>query len=387
MNIQKAKRLDNVKEYYFSTKIQEIAQIEKSGEKVINLGIGNPDNPPHSDVLNVLVSESKNIYNHGYQNYRGIDELRKAFANWCRKYYKIELDHSTEVLPLMGSKEGIMHISMAYLNEGDTVLIPNPGYPTYSSVSELCGANIIKYDLIEENGWLPDIESLERMNLENVKIMWINYPHMPTGASISIDKLREVVQFSQRNNILLVNDNPYSFILNDKHVSIFNIEGAKENCLELNSLSKVHNMAGWRVGMLTGNETHINNVLKIKSNMDSGMFKPIQLAACKALSLEESWYCNLNLMYAKRKVIAHKIMDVIGAKYSNESTGMFIWARIPDKYADAEVLCKMLLKRTRVFITPGFIFGENGRKYIRISLCNSESVLMEALLKISKELN
>lgn len=387
MNIQKARRLNNVQEYYFSTKIKEIAQIEKGGEKVINLGIGNPDNPPHPDVLESLVFESSKCYNHGYQDYRGIEELRESFALWYKKYYNITINHNTEVLPLMGSKEGVMHISMAYLNEGDEVLIPNPGYPTYASVSELCGANIIRYNLNEENAWLPNIGELEKLNLEKVKIMWINYPHMPTGANISIEKMKEIVDFTQRNNILLVNDNPYSFILNDKYLSIFNIEGAKENCLELNSLSKVHNMAGWRVGMLLGNETHINNVLRIKSNMDSGMFKPIQLAVCKALRLEESWYKNLNLMYAKRKLIANKIMDAIGAKYSKESAGMFVWAKIPEKYINAEIFSNMLLIKTRVFITPGSIFGDNGNNYIRISLCSSEAILQEALTRILKELN
>ena len=386
MVINKAKRLESVEEYYFSKKLKEISEMDKSGEKVINLGIGNPDIPPHPEVLEVLSKESQNTGNHGYQSYKGIPELRKAFSHWYSKYYNTKLDAETEILPLMGSKEGIMHISMAYLNPGDAVLVPDPGYPTYSSVSKLCGANIIYYDLKEENSWLPDINILEKSELENIKIMWINYPNMPTGARASLEKLKDIVEFTQKNNILLINDNPYSFILNDKHISIFNVEGSMKNCLELNSMSKAHNMAGWRIGMLAGNEDILNNILKIKSNMDSGMFKPIQLAACKALKLEDKWYDNLNRKYTKRKDIAHKIMDCIGARYSLESTGMFIWARIPEKYKSAEDLSNTILEKARVFITPGHIFGKNGINYLRISLCTNELLLKQALSKISSAL-
>lgn len=386
MIINNADRLNCVEEYYFSTKLKEISEMNKIGEKVINLGIGNPDTPPHPEVLNVLSSESQNTNNHGYQDYRGIPELREAFSYWYNMYYGIKLDSEREILPLMGSKEGIMHISLAYLNPGDSVLVPDPGYPTYSSVSRLCGANIIYYDLKENNSWFPDIKSLESKDLKSVKIMWINYPNMPTGAVSSLDKLRKIVEFSKKNNILLVNDNPYSFILNNNPISIFNVEGAKENCLELNSLSKTHNMAGWRIGMIAGKEELIKNVLKVKSNMDSGMFKPIQLAACKALKLDNSWYKCLNNRYSRRKEIALKIMDCIGAKYSLNSTGMFIWARIPGEYTCARSLSDSILKKARVFITPGHIFGKNGHKYIRISLCTNENILNSALYKISKAL-
>lgn len=378
MEISKANRLNNVEEYYFSKKLQEIAEMNNAGESVINLGIGNPDTPPHPEVLYVLASESLRENNHGYQSYKGIPELREAFALWYKKHYDIDLDYQSEILPLMGSKEGIMHISMAYLNPGDSVLIPDPGYPTYSSVSKLCGANIISYDLKEENNWFPDIESLKQHDLESIKIMWINYPNMPTGATSSLEKLKELVEFTRENNILLVNDNPYSFILNDNPLSIFNIEGAKENCLELNSLSKAHNMAGWRIGLLAGKEELVNNVLRVKSNMDSGMFKPIQLAACKALSLDDDWYENLNSNYSKRKKVAHSIMDSLGARYSLDSSGMFIWGRIPDSYNDAENLSDDILLKAKVFITPGHIFGKNGSKYIRISLCSNEEMLNEA---------
>lgn len=386
MVIHKAKRLESVEEYYFSTKLKEISDMNKSGETVINLGIGNPDNPPHPAVLDVLSDESQKLGNHGYQSYKGIPELREAFSLWYKKYYNTNLNPESEILPLMGSKEGIMHISMAYLNPGDSVLVPDPGYPTYSSVSNLCGANIINYDLKEDNGWLPDLSNIEGSELEKVKIMWINYPNMPTGATTSLKKLEEIVEFTQKNNILLVNDNPYSFILNNNPVSIFNVEGAKDNCLELNSLSKAHNMAGWRIGMLAGKEELINNVLRVKSNMDSGMFKPIQLAACKALSLEDKWYKNLNTKYSRRKDIAHKIMDCIGAKYSLNSTGMFIWAKIPDIYKSAEELSNTILKKARVFITPGHIFGKNGSQYLRISLCTNETILEDALKKIASTL-
>ena len=382
--IKPADRISEVKEYYFSVKLKEIDQMRRSGINVLNLGIGNPDMPPADEVIEELTSEAKKENNHGYQSYIGIPELREAFAGWYDRYFGVTLDPGSEILPLMGSKEGIMHISMAFLNPGDGVLVPNPGYPTYSSVSKLVGANIITYDLKEDNNWLPDPDELQKLDLSKVKLMWINYPNMPTGANADKDFFERIIEFGRRNDILICNDNPYSFILNDDTKSILQVEGAKETALELNSLSKSHNMAGWRIGMVAASKEIISYILRVKSNMDSGMFKPLQLAASKALSLDDDWYKQVNDEYLKRRVLVWEIMDVLGCKYDEEQTGMFVWAKIPEKYKSSAELSDEVLSKAHVFITPGFIFGSNGEKYIRISLCSNKEMLKEALNRIRK---
>jgi len=382
--IQPADRISEVKEYYFSVKLKEIDKMRRSGIDVLNLGIGNPDNPPSSEVIEELTEQAAKDNNHGYQSYVGILELRESFSTWYKKYYDVTLDPSSEILPLIGSKEGIMHISMAFLNPGDGVLVPNPGYPTYSSVSKLVGADIISYDLKEDNGWLPDLDELEKHDLSKVKLMWINYPNMPTGANADEEFFKKVITFGKKHNILICNDNPYSFILNNEHRSIFQIEGAKDTALELNSLSKSHNMAGWRVGMVAASAEIINYILRVKSNMDSGMFKPLQLAAVKALGLDDDWYTEVNMEYMKRRILVWEIMDTLGAEYDKEQTGMFVWAKIPEKYESSRDLSDEVLNKAHVFITPGFIFGSNGEKYIRISLCSNKTMLKEALKRIKQ---
>ena len=382
--IKPADRISEVKEYYFSVKLKEIDRMRKSGLDVLNLGIGNPDMPPSNEVIDELTWQASMENNHGYQSYIGIPELREAFSKWYAKYFDVNLDAGSEILPLIGSKEGIMHISMAFLNPGDSVLVPNPGYPTYSSVSKLVGANIVSYDLKEENNWLPDFDVLEKLDLSGVKLMWINYPNMPTGANADKDFFKRVIEFGKKNDILICNDNPYSFILNSNPQSILQVDGAKETALELNSLSKSHNMAGWRVGMVAASEEIINYILRVKSNMDSGMFKPLQLAAAKALSLDNDWYTQVNVEYLKRRILVWEIMDVLKCKYDKEQTGMFIWARIPEKYDSSAELSDEVLNKAHVFITPGFIFGSNGKKYIRISLCSNREMLKEALKRIRK---
>ncbi len=380
--IKPADRISEVKEYYFSVKLKEIDRMRKSGLDVLNLGIGNPDMPPSNEVIDELTWQASMENNHGYQSYIGIPELREAFSKWYAKYFDVNLDAGSEILPLIGSKEGIMHISMAFLNPGDSVLVPNPGYPTYSSVSKLVGANIVSYDLKEENNWLPDFDVLEKLDLSGVKLMWINYPNMPTGANADKDFFKRVIEFGKKNDILICNDNPYSFILNSNPQSILQVEGAKETALELNSLSKSHNMAGWRVGMVAASEEIINYILRVKSNMDSGMFKPLQLAAAKALSLDNDWYTQVNVEYLKRRILVWEIMDVLECRYDKEQTGMFIWARIPEKYESSAELSDEVLNKAHVFITPGFIFGSNGEKYIRISLCSNRGMLKEAMKRI-----
>ncbi len=382
MKISPANRISNVKEYYFSKKLKEIAQMKENGLDVINLGIGNPDRPPHNTVLNELNVQSSNVSNHGYQPYIGTAELRNAFSLWYKNYFNVELNENNEILPLIGSKEGIMHISMAFLNKGDKVLVPNPGYPTYSAVSELVEADIITYNLLEDNNMEPDFDSLNKLDLSNVKLMWVNYPNMPTGAAGSIRLFEKLIDFGKKNNILICNDNPYSFILNDNPISIFNVEGAKDIAIELNSLSKSHNMAGWRIGMIAAKQEFINYILRVKSNMDSGMFKPLQLATVKALSLNNDWYKELNDEYAKRRLLAYKIMDMLNCKYNTNSVGMFVWAKIPENYNDATELSDKLLYENNVFITPGNIFGSNGNKYIRISLCSKQETLNETIKRI-----
>lgn len=381
--IQPANRVNSVKEYYFSLKLKEIAKMQKEGNNIINLGIGNPDLPPSELTLETLHKESLNPKNHGYQSYIGIPELREAFAGWYKQFYDITINAETEILPLLGSKEGILHISMAFLNPGDGVLVPNPGYPTYNSVSQLVGADIIKYDLDETNNWWPDLDALEKLDLSNIKLMWVNYPNMPTGAPASIELFEKLVAFGKRHGIVICNDNPYSFILTEKPTTIFSVEGAKDIAIELNSLSKSHNMAGWRIGMVTANADFIQYILRVKSNVDSGMFKPMQLAASKALLSDQSWYNSVNATYLERRKVVYKIMDAIGCKYDTNQVGLFVWAKITDDSIEAEALSDKLLYNANVFITPGFIFGERGERYMRISLCSDTEVYEEALKRIN----
>ena len=383
MRIAKANRLNEVKEYYFSKKLKEIKQIEENGRKVINLGIGSPDLAPDEKTVYKLLEEALKKENHAYQSYSGIPELRTAFAKFYNKYFNVELEQN-EVLPLMGSKEGIMHISMAFLNPGDGVLVPNPGYPTYSAVSKLLGAKIVNYNLTEENNWAPNFEEIEKQDLSNIKIMWVNYPNMPTGTKATKELFQKLIDFGLKHNILIINDNPYSFILNNEQLSILEIDGAKEIAMELNSLSKSHNMAGWRIGMLAGAEEYVNTVLQAKSNMDSGMFKPMQLAAVSALNADNNWFDNLNDIYKKRREIVFDILDKMKFEYNNNQVGMFVWAKIFPKFKNAEQFSDVLLKQESVFITPGSIFGSNGDRFIRISLCSDVNTLTEARNKISQ---
>lgn len=387
MIIEPAKRTQGVSEYYFSRKLREIEVMNRSGEKVINLGIGSPDMAPSSKVIGKLVAGAENPDNHAYQNYKGIPELREAFAAWYGKYYRVKLDPATEIQPLAGSKEGILLLSLAFLNRGDKVLVPNPGYPTYSSATLLAEAGIVPFDLKEENGWKPDFEALEAMDLTGVKMMWVNYPNMPTGACADMELYRRLVEFGKKRHILICNDNPYSFILNDEHLSILEVDGARECCVELNSLSKAHNMAGWRIGMIAGDKEVIANVLKVKSNMDSGMFRPMQLAAAEALALEGSWYEQLNAEYRERKILAGEIFDTLGVAYDPDGGGMFLWGKIGSGWEDGEKLSDYVLEKARVFITPGFIFGSNGQRYVRVSLCAKREVLKKALERIKSALN
>lgn len=387
MKIVPAKRVESVQEYYFSVKLKEIAQMNARGENVINLGIGSPDLPPAPEVIAALSDNAALPDTHGYQPYVGIVELREAFARWYRKWYGVELDPANEILPLIGSKEGIMHISLAFLNEGDGVLIPNPGYPTYSSVANLAGAEIYKYDLDEEHGWWPDFKGIEaadargEIDLERVKIMWCNYPNMPTGANGSLELFEQLVAFGKKHNIVICHDNPYSFILNDTPLSILQIEGAKDICIELNSLSKSSNMPGWRIGMVATNREFMEWILRVKSNMDSGMFRPMQLAAVEALKAPKSWYDGMNSVYASRRALAHLIMKEIGADAREDQVGLFLWGKVDTPVRE---LCDKILYEAKVFITPGFIFGSRGENYVRISLCSSQEKLAESLERIKK---
>ena len=386
MNIIPAQRVTEVQEYYFSKKLKEVAQLNAQGADIISLGIGGPDRPPHKDVIDTLCAEAQVESNHSYQPYVGIPQLRQAFARWYNRWYGVELDANTEIQPLIGSKEGILHVSLAFLNPGDGVLVPNPGYPTYSSVSRLAQAEIFNYDLTEENGWYPDFEALEKLPLERIKLMWINYPHMPTGTPATLDLYQKIIDFGRRHNIVIVNDNPYSFILNDKPMSILQVDGAKDIAIEMNSMSKSHNMAGWRVGMLASNPTFINWILKVKSNIDSGQFKPVMLAAVKALEADKDWYTTLNNLYRSRRNVAEEIMTELGCTFNPSQRGLFLWGRIPDSIASSETLADKVLYDARVFITPGFIFGSNGDRYIRISLCATEENMRRALNRI-REMN
>lgn len=380
--IATAKRLEGIGEYYFSQKLREIDELNKQGKNIINLGIGSPDLPPHPDVIKVLNEESVKPNVHSYQNYKGSPILRKAFADWYQTWYGVTLNPETEILPLIGSKEGIMHICMTYLNEGDEVLLPNPGYPTYRSAVKLAGGVCVDYDLKEENNYFPDFNELEKKNLSKVKLMWVNYPHMPTGQLASVEMYQLLIAFAKKHNILVCHDNPYSFILNDNPMSLLSLEGAKDVVLELNSLSKSQNMAGWRVGVLCAAKERIDEVLRFKSNMDSGMFLPIQLAAAKALSLGKDWYDSVNKVYRERRAKVYELLDVLKCIYSKDQVGLFMWAGIPDNYKDGYALSDDVLYNSNVFVTPGGIFGSAGEKYIRISLCGSIEKFEEAIKRV-----
>jgi len=385
--MQTAKRLSGINEYYFSQKLREIDAMNKAGKNVINLGIGSPDMPPHPDVIRVLNEESVKPNVHAYQNYKGSPVLRNAMADWYKKWYHVELDAETEILPLIGSKEGIMHICMTYLNEGDIALIPNPGYPTYSSAVSLAGGVPVTYQLSAENNWYPDFDAIAGMLKGNgaaQTLMFVNYPHMPTGQLPTKAGMEKLIAFAKANNILLVHDNPYSFILNDHPMSLLSIDGAKDVVVELNSLSKSHNMAGWRVGMLSGAKERINEILKFKSNMDSGMFLPLQLAAAKALTLGQEWHDSVNEVYRKRQQKVFSLLETLNCNFDRNQAGMFVWAAIPSAYASGYELTDAVLQQSNVFITPGGIFGSAGDKYVRVSLCSPEEKISEAIDRIKQ---
>ncbi len=383
--IEPAERLSTVSEYYFSKKLQEIAAMNEAGKNVISLGIGSPDLPPSDETLRTMCEETMKPGNHGYQPYVGIPELRNGFAAWYKRWYDVDLDPKTEIQPLIGSKEGVLHISMAFLNPGDGVLLPNPGYPTYTSVSRLVGAEIYSYDLLEDNDWQPDFEALEAMDLSGIKLMWVNYPNMPTGANATIALYQKLVDFGRKHNIVICNDNPYSFILNRKPISLLSVAGAKECCIELNSMSKSHNMPGWRVGMLASNAQFIQWVLKVKSNVDSGMYRPMQLAAAQALLNSAEWHEEKNIqVYARRRALAERIMNMLGCLYDTKQVGLFLWGKIPAHYSGSGELADKVLYEANVFVTPGFIFGSNGERYIRISLCCNETNLGKAIERIKE---
>lgn len=376
-----AKRLDTVQEYYFSTKLREVARLAAAGKPIINMGIGSPDLQPPVKVLEAIQGSLMDVNAHKYQSYQGLPELRNAISNFYKDKFKVIANPDDEVLPLMGSKEGIMHISMAFLNEGDKVLIPNPGYPTYTSVTKLVGAVPLFYDLNASNNWQPNFEELEQQNLTDVKIMWVNYPHMPTGTKALKETFKKLIAFGNKHQILIINDNPYSFILNDTPMSILEVEGAKEIALELNSLSKTFNMAGWRVGMLLGNATHIKEVLKVKSNMDSGMFYGIQKGAIQALQLSDDWFLDQNKIYQERRDLIWQLADQLDCTYDRNSTGLFVWAKIPKGKKATEVTDAILYDKD-IFITPGTVFGTQGEGYIRFSLCVTSAIIKKAISRI-----
>jgi len=386
MTIKPASRMNLVQEYYFSTKLKQIAEMRNSGIDVLNLGIGSPDLPPSANTIEALATTAQNPKNHAYQSYVGIPPLREAMASFYQNAYGVKLNPVNEILPLIGSKEGIMHISMAYLEAGDEVLVPNPGYPTYRAASLLTGATVVDYDLSEANAWLPDLKELAKKDLTKVKLMWVNYPHMPTGAKATKSFFEELRDFASAHEILIVNDNPYSFILNDNPKSILSVEGMKEVAMELNSLSKSHNMAGWRIGMLVGKAEFINPVLRFKSNMDSGMFLPLQMAAVTALQNDKSWFDELNKTYRTRQQKVFEIMKLLDCQYDENQLGMFVWAKIPPKFTTGYELSDEILERAAVFITPGGIFGTAGNGYVRTSLCAEVSVFEESILRIRKAL-
>jgi len=382
--IQPAERLNLVSEYYFSRKLKEVAQLNAEGRDIISLAIGSPDMPPSEATVNKLCEVAHDPAAHGYQPTMGTPELRQAMAGFYKRWYDVELNPASEILPLIGSKEGILHVTLAFVNPGDEVLVPNPGYPTYTSLSKLLGAKVVYYDLQEDNNWYPDFEQLQQMDLSRVKLMWTNYPNMPTGAPASEDLYRRIVDFAREKGIVVVNDNPYSFILNrHRPLSILQVEGARDCCIEFNSMSKSHNMPGWRVGLCAANAQFISWILKVQSNIESGMFRGLQLAAAEAYQNSDDWHRQYNVeTYACRRRWAEQIMQTLGCTYDDRQVGMFLWGRIPDKYNNVEELTESLLHEARVFITPGFIFGSNGERYIRISLCAKEEKIQEALVRI-----
>lgn len=383
-NIKPADRLSAVSEYYFSRKLKEVARLNAEGKDIISLAIGSPDMPPSKATIDKLCEVARQDDAHGYQPTMGTPELRHAMADFYKRWYGVELDPQTEIQPLIGSKEGILHVTLAFVNPGEKVLVPNPGYPTYTSLSKILGAEVVNYNLREDDGWQPDFDELECMDLSNVRLMWTNYPNMPTGAPARMATYERLVDFARRHSIVIVNDNPYSFILNEKPISLLEVPGAKDCCIEFNSMSKSHNMPGWRVGMCASNQTFISWILKIKSNIDSGTFRGIQLAAAEAYNNSAEWHRQANITtYRNRRDTAEQIMDVLGCTYDKSQVGMFLWGKIPDKYANAEELTERVLHEARVFITPGFIFGSNGERYIRISLCAKDEKIKEALKRIS----
>lgn len=383
--IQPADRLNTVSEYYFSIKLKEVAEMNAQGKNVISLGIGSPDLPPSPQTIEELCRVAHQSDAHGYQPHVGVPQLRKAFADWYQRIYGVELDSAKEIQPLIGSKEGILHISLAFLNPGDGVLVPNPGYPTYSSVSKMIGANIVSYDLDENNNWQPDFEALEKKDLSNVKLMWINYPNMPTGAKATAGLFEKIVDFGKKHGIVIAHDNPYSLILNDNPLSIMQVEGAKDICVELNSMSKSHNMPGWRLGMVASNPQFISWILKVLSNIESGIFKPMQMAAVAALSNSQEWHKENNIdLYKKRRRYAEEIMTTLGCTFDPDQAGMFLWGKIPADCEGSAALADKVLYNARVFLTPGFIFGDKGERYIRISLCCNEAMLEQALNRIKQ---
>jgi aspartate/methionine/tyrosine aminotransferase len=382
--IEPARRTNAISEYYFSRKLKEVAEMNERGLNVISLGVGSPDLPPSEEAIETLCRSARQADAHGYQPYTGIPELRRAFAGWYKKWYGVDLNPNTEIQPLIGSKEGILHVSLAFLNPGDSVLVPNPGYPTYSAISNLVEAKIIPYDLKEENNWQPDFDELEKMDLSQVKLMWVNYPHMPTGAPASMELYRRIVDFGRKHRIVICNDNPYSFILNNHPMSILEIDGAKDICIEMNSLSKSQNMPGWRIAMLASNPQFVQWILKVKSNIDNGQFKPMMLAAAQALQAPKEWYDGMNKVYLRRRKIAEKIMETLDCQFDPKQSGMFLWGKIPSKYQSSEALADEVLYKAHVFLTPGFIFGSNGDNFIRISLCCKDEQLQEAMERIKK---
>jgi hypothetical protein len=381
--IRPAARVDEIKEYYFARRQREVARLNAEGRDIVSLGIGGPDRPPHPDVIETLCEYARRPDTHAYQISTGIPRLRENFARWYRRYYGVELNPATEILPLIGSKEGVMHVSLTFLNPGDGVLVPNPGYPTYTSASRIAGAEIYPYDLREENGWEPDFDALEKLPLEKIKVMWVNYPHMPTGTPANRRLFEKIIDFGRRHNILIVHDNPYSFILNNgEHLSILQVDGAKDVAIEFNSLSKSHNMSGWRVGMVAGSEEFIGWIRKIKSNVDSGQFRPVMEAAACGLLLDDDWYEDVNREYRERRKIAEEIMTELGCSFDPNQVGLFLWGRIPDSEKNGEAVADRLLYEYGIFIAPGFIFGSNGDRYIRISICATKKNLQKALARI-----
>jgi len=384
-SVKPAERLSLVSEYYFSRKLKEVAELNAKGEDIISLAIGSPDMPPSEQTIEKLCEVARQPNAHGYQPTIGTPELRMAMADFYKRWYNVDLDPKTEIQPLIGSKEGILHVTLAFVNPDEEVLVPNPGYPTYTSLSKILGAKIVNYDLREDNGWQPDFDELEKLDLSRVKLMWTNYPNMPTGGNARMETYERLVKFAKEHNIVVVNDNPYSFILNEKPMSLLQVEGAKDRCIEFNSMSKSHNMPGWRVGMCASNPQFISWILKIKSNIDSGTFRGIQLAAAEAYRNTPAWHHEANIeTYRRRRKIAEQIMDVLDCTYDPNQVGMFLWGRIPDMYADAEDLTERVLHEAKVFITPGFIFGSNGKRYIRISLCAKEEAIKLALERIKR---